>query len=362
MAGQKGKRPTGGPERDVSPHGPAPPVELSARLHPLARQRNPCPENAWAARRFRLHPAAGRVNAAAMSQSPDILCIGAVLWDVIGRAARPMAPGDDVPGRITRRPGGVALNVAAALARLGLRPALLGALGRDAEGDALIAVCAAMGLDTRHLFRSPDHPTDIYMAVEAEQGLVAAIADAAGLEAAGAAILAPLTDGRLGQADRPFDGTIVLDGNLAPALLAGIAADPAFAAADLRVSPASPGKAERIGQVMHHPRATVYVNRAEAGLIAGRVFADAHEAAAALTAAGVARALVTDGAAETVFSDGGQTLSAMPPPVDVAHVTGAGDSLMAAHIAAERAGESSHAALQAALMAAARHISKVPGR
>lgn len=36
---------------------------------------------------------------------PDILCIGAVLWDLIGRADTPMAQGDDRPGRIRRLPG-----------------------------------------------------------------------------------------------------------------------------------------------------------------------------------------------------------------------------------------------------------------
>ena len=53
---------------------------------------------------------------------PDVLCIGAMLWDVIGRAPRRMAPGADVPGRIRHIPGGVALNVAVALARWGLEP------------------------------------------------------------------------------------------------------------------------------------------------------------------------------------------------------------------------------------------------
>ena len=43
---------------------------------------------------------------------PDILCIGSVLWDIIGRSATSMRLGSDVPGRITRLPGGVALNMA----------------------------------------------------------------------------------------------------------------------------------------------------------------------------------------------------------------------------------------------------------
>ncbi|MEN9411451.1 MAG: hypothetical protein RL216_3425, partial [Pseudomonadota bacterium] len=40
-----------------------------------------------------------------MSARPDILCIGSVLWDIIGRSAIVMRQGSDVPGRITRLPG-----------------------------------------------------------------------------------------------------------------------------------------------------------------------------------------------------------------------------------------------------------------
>ncbi|TDX33836.1 PfkB family carbohydrate kinase [Rhodovulum visakhapatnamense] len=290
-----------------------------------------------------------------MSADLLLLCIGAVLWDVIGRAPRPMAPGDDRPGRISRRPGGVALNVAAALARHGLRPAVLGAVGRDAEGEALIAATAALGIETRWLCRGAQ-PTDIYMAIEDATGLVAAIADAGGLEAAGAAVLAPLIEGPLGTPDRPFAGTVVLDGNLLPGLLAKIAAHPAFAAADLRVAPASPGKAERIAPFLARPGATLYLNRAEAGLILGRELADAPTAAATLRAAGAARVLVTDGSKAAAFASDDRLVAACPAPVEAAHVTGAGDALMAAHIAAELGGVPAEAALAAALAAATRHV------
>ncbi len=47
-----------------------------------------------------------------MPYAPDILCIGSVLWDIIGRAGAVMRLGSDVPGRITRIPGGVAMNIA----------------------------------------------------------------------------------------------------------------------------------------------------------------------------------------------------------------------------------------------------------
>ena len=43
--------------------------------------------------------------------TPDILCIGSVLWDIIGRSPTSMRLGSDVPGRITRLPGGVAVGL-----------------------------------------------------------------------------------------------------------------------------------------------------------------------------------------------------------------------------------------------------------
>mgnify|MGYP002653616656 CR=1 FL=1 len=109
---------------------------------------------------------------------PDVLCIGAVLWDVIGRSPAPMAPGADVPGRIRHVPGGVALNVAVALAAREQSVAVLGAVGADPEGDALLAAVRALGVATDWMQRLPEWPTDIYMAIEDAGGLIAAIAQA----------------------------------------------------------------------------------------------------------------------------------------------------------------------------------------
>src|SRR6056300_1603916 len=98
-----------------------------------------------------------------MTQSPCLLCIGSVLWDVIGRSTRAMQAGSDVPGRITRLPGGVAMNIAMTLRRFGLHPVLLTAIGRDEEGEELIAAAERLGMETGLIYRSDDLPTDIYM-------------------------------------------------------------------------------------------------------------------------------------------------------------------------------------------------------
>lgn len=292
-----------------------------------------------------------------MSGDPPILCIGSVLWDVIGRAANHMRRGSDVPGRITRLPGGVAMNIATTLVRFGLAPTLLSAIGRDPEGDDLLHACAQLGIGTRHVYRSDDLPTDRYMAIEAANGLIAAIADAHSLEAAGSKILRPLRDGTLGHDAAPFEGFVALDGNLTLTLLEEIAQSPAFAAADLRVAPASPGKAERLLPFLTHARATLYVNLEEAGLLCQTEFADAPSAAETLRARGALRVLVTDGGNPAAEAGAGGSFVQTPPEVLVTRVTGAGDTFMAAHIAAEAAGADPRAALNRALLAAAAHVS-----
>jgi pseudouridine kinase len=111
--------------------------------------------------------------------------------------------GNDRPGRITRLPGGVALNIAMTLRRFDLTPALLTVVGDDPDGRDLLAECGRMGLLTEHVVVAGDLPTDRYMAIEAAGGLVAAIADAHSLERVGGRILAPLEDGRLGSRRPP---------------------------------------------------------------------------------------------------------------------------------------------------------------
>lgn len=295
-----------------------------------------------------------------MAQStatPDILCIGSVLWDIIGHTDTPLPPGADVPGRITRCPGGVAMNIAMTLVQNGLRPALLTAIGRDRAGRDLLAECRRIGLITDHIHRPDNLPTDSYLAIEGANGLIAAIADARTLEAAGDAILRPLADGRLGSAGAPWAGPVALDGNLTAALLAEIAASVLFARADLRVAPASPAKALRLRPLLAHPAATLYLNLEEANLLAGTHETKAAAVTQALLVKGAARVLVTNGAGDCAKGiRGTDVLVASPPAVRVARVTGAGDAFMAAHIAAERRGMGREAALAAAIAAAAAHV------
>lgn len=293
-----------------------------------------------------------------LSVAPDIICIGAVLWDIIGRTPTVMAAGADVPGRIIRLPGGVAMNVAMTMRRFGLTPTLLTALGQDSAGEELLAACQRLGIGTDYIYRSPDLATDRYLAIEDANGLVAAIADAHSLEAAGDRILQPLGDGRLGEAAAPWSGLVALDGNLTATLLTEIATSPLLAAADLRVAPASPGKVERLRTILAHPRLTLYANLAEASLLCGIELDGAAKAAEHLLRCGARRVLVTDGGRDCADGKAGEgVLIDRPQAVRVNRVTGAGDTFMSAHIVAERNGASRAEALAAAHRAAGAYVS-----
>lgn len=292
-----------------------------------------------------------------MTQPPRIICIGAMLWDVIGHSPRRINPGDDVAGRIRRTPGGVGLNIALALVRQGLAPVMLSAVGHDVPGDILISETERRGVDTSHLCRDENLPTDMYLAIESPDGLIAAIADARLLEAAAGTVLAPLRNGPLGTASDPWTGTIVIDGNLTLNVISALTRDPCFARAQLRIVPASPDKATRLWPLLDHPNAIFHLNLTESAALTGRSFSDAATAAEAVLALGATRVVVTNGphaAADALRGD--STVSQTPPPVVPVRITGAGDNFVAAHLAAELAGATRAQALAAAVHTSAAYV------
>lgn len=289
-----------------------------------------------------------------MTDKPAVLCIGALLWDVIGQSFDAMAPGADMPGSIAQLPGGVAFNVANSLTGLGQPAELLAALGCDSAGDVLMDEAARLGIGTGHIYRNASMSSDCYVAIEGPQGLFAAVADARCLETAGAHVLAPLRDGRLGSVAAPFAGRIMLDGNLTTAVLAEIAQDPCFATARLRVVPASPQKAERLTPLFARPDTCFCLNRQEAEALTGTSGADSLAAAQAVIAKGADRVIVTEGPRPVVDLRRGQPpLTSSPPRVDILRTTGAGDRFMAAHLVAEMRGDTAQDALDFAVASAA---------
>jgi pseudouridine kinase len=283
-----------------------------------------------------------------MPQTAPTLCIGAAHWDLVARAAAPLSPGADVPGEVRRHPGGVAANVARFLARLGAPASLIAAVGGDDEGAALTDELARCGVDCTGILRHPGR-TDAYLAIEAADGaLHAAVADCRSLERHGADLVAALVAARPARA--------VVDGNL-PAGSLALLAGPALGGTELAILAASPEKAPRLRALAGRPGTRFYGNRAEVEAFLGTRLPDGASAASALTSGGFMAALVTDGAAPAAFAAHGGGVVRTPPPAALRSVTGAGDMVAAAHLAALARGLSAGDALEAALAAAARHIS-----
>ncbi len=284
-----------------------------------------------------------------MTRAQHLFCIGAAHWDIIGHSPAPVALGADLPGRILRRPGGVALNIAANLALLGHMPALMAAIGHDQPGDDLRAWLAARGIGTEYLIALPGLPTDSYIAIEGRNGLIAAIAASDALESLGPEALEKLPE---------TPSCVVLDSGLAPGLLRELAQDQKLARTDLRLAAVSPAKAVRLAPFLGRMGCCFYLNLAEAGAICATTFPDSASAARALIARGAARVLVTDGPNPATDATAAGFITATPPRIIPLRVTGAGDAFTAAHISAELQGQTRMAALNAALAAASQHITR----
>ncbi|QHQ34704.1 PfkB family carbohydrate kinase [Algicella marina] len=295
-----------------------------------------------------------------MKTRAPLLCIGSAMWDIIAHSSRDLRPGFDVPGRIERRMGGVALNIALEFARQGQAVEIMSYIGNDPTGDALVAEIANAGVGTAFLTRG-DAPTDTYLAVEDPDGEVfAAIADCAALERTGEGVFAPLRNGLFSSIPDTYSGHIIADGNLPEATLRALLSTPETASATMVFVPASPGKASRLAPVIEAHGGRLYVNRTEAEIILAQGFSSAIDAAEALTEAGADTAIVTDGPRTAAVSTNGQpTISQTPPPTEAHTTTGAGDIFLAAHLSAELNGASPNAALAAAIVASCNHISSL---
>jgi fructokinase len=83
----------------------------------------------------------------------DVVCFGEILWDMFEvRSGR----GELIARLFRRELGGAPANVATGLARLGVRVGLVGAVGKDRLGQALLAHLGADGVDVRFVRTLPN--------------------------------------------------------------------------------------------------------------------------------------------------------------------------------------------------------------
>jgi len=266
---------------------------------------------------------------------PAAAVAGAANVDVKVRSSVPPVGGVSTPGWIRLCPGGVARNVAEALARMGARVRLLSAVGQDAWGDWLRAATAGAGVDCTGVLRRPGQ-TGLYVTVNG-----AGIADTAIIEsvepeawALGAGTAAPL---------------LVLDANFPEPTLAALAAP----AERLTLIGTSPAKVGRLRALL--PRAwLICLTVAEAGALVGVGAPFGGEPLArAIQALGPAHVLLTEGPRGLGLLAGAWTAQSARTPDALVDATGAGDVAAAAIIYGLATGRAPERVLAAGAEAAA---------
>jgi sugar/nucleoside kinase (ribokinase family) len=254
--------------------------------------------------------------------NPDVLVLGDDLTPAFGQQEKLVAS-------MALVAGGSASITAIAAARLGLRVALVAAIGDDAAGHFMLAELAAAGVDAGPMPVRPQSPTG--MTVALSQGGDRAILTAEGV--IGTLTAADVPAELLARARHVHVSSyFLLERSLGPALPALLAAARAAGATtslDTNWDPAGTWGADYFPDVLAQAD-LLLPNEAEALRMAGAQELPA--AIASLTKAGGAIA-VKLGPRGALYADGTRQYRATPPPLPPVDTTGAGDCFNAGLIA-----------------------------
>lgn len=284
----------------------------------------------------------------------DVLVVGSLNMDLRIRTPRLPAPGETLTGSgFDTDGGGKGANQAVAAARQGARVAMLGAVGQDAHGAALLAALQVDGIDTHAVERiagTPSGTAAILLMPDGENSIVV-------IPGANHA----LTPERVrAQADRLRQARVVVAQLECPldAVAEALAiAREAGAVTVLNAAPVQPLGDALLGQLDW-----LVVNEIEAAALAGMPVpgpAEARAVAEQLRRRGPRQVLVTLGAEGLVLAGPEGTLALPAPRVQAVDTTGAGDTVVGALAAALAAGRPLREALTRAQAAAALAVTRL---
>jgi pseudouridine kinase len=281
---------------------------------------------------------------------PKLLGIGGAHIDRRGTMAADYIYGASVPGQIMEEAGGGVFNALRTACQFDVNCAMLSVRGGDAAGDAVAAEMKRAGiLDLSAVFL--DRTTASYTALLTRDGdVIAALADMSIYETA---LPRQISRSKTRAAIQDSDA-ILIDANMPEdgisRLLQRCVDKPVYALA------VSPAKAVRLRAVLSQ-LTCLFLNHSEAKAILAMTDNDAPVHSLDLTQAlkkiGVKRCVLTDGSDHVCVLDGASISMIAPPKTDlVVDVTGAGDAMAGATIAALLAKADLWNAVQTGLAAA----------
>ncbi len=280
----------------------------------------------------------------------SVTVFGGATMDRIARSAGPAVMGASNPGHVRRIPGGVGLNIAMVLARVGIPTRLVTRVGSDPDGEAVIGAAKAAGIDTSTMRVSRTAITAGYHGTFDHRGdLIIGIADMNVIEEIGPADAAAAAHTGAGD-------FWVADANLSADTLDFLAEEARATGHPIAALTVSPVKAMRLEPLLD--RLTfLFANRLEAAALLGRESSDktftSSRAAADLSQHAALQVVVTGGNGPLFAASGGEVRSFTPFRTDAVAVNGAGDSFAAGTIAAMAQGDALNDAIRYGLAAAA---------
>lgn len=258
---------------------------------------------------------------------PRIVVVGSSNTDMVVKSRRIPRVGETVVGgQFVMAAGGKGANQAVAAARLGAEVTFVAKVGQDMFGDQAIAGYTREGIDTRFVFRDPDHATGVALIMVDEQGEnLISVASGANHH------LGPADVDQAADAIRQAEVLVVqLETPLATVLHAARLAH----AAGVRVilDPA-PAPAEPLPRELLSAVTCIKPNETEAQRLTGLAVEDEHsarQAAEELVRQGATSAIVTLGARGAVWLEGGQWGFVPGFRVEALDSTAAGDAFSGA--------------------------------
>lgn len=279
--------------------------------------------------------------------SPKLLAVGGAHLDRRGQVSGAYVPGASNPGRLSEEVGGVVFNAARNAIQRGIETALLSVRGGDGAGEAVARAIAAAGIsDLSAVFL--DRTTPSYTALLDQDGeLIAGLAD---MELYELAFPKQVRRAKLRDAVAAADA-VLCDTNLPAVALETLfsvaAGRPIFAIA------ISPAKAIRLANELA-TLSCLFMNGNEARALSGLdMNASSDEMIDALRHRGLANGVITAGGGTVLGFDEDGAFGIKPPTARrIVDVTGAGDALAGATIAALLHGARLRDALRPGLAAA----------
>lgn len=278
--------------------------------------------------------------------SNHLLAVGGAHIDRRGQVLGNYVPGTSNPGVLAEEVGGVVFNALRNAVKRGITASLLSVRGGDAAGDNVASAIARAGIEDLSVVFL-DRSTPSYTALLDREGeLIAGLADMGLYELAFAK---QLGRSKVREAVAAA-GAILCDANLPEAALAKLGV---VASGKLMFAIAiSPAKVTRMAGMLKNI-ALLFMNQREAASLCGIDGASIKETIDSLRDKGLASGVITAGRDAAIGFNADGAFSIQPPSArKVADVTGAGDALAGATIAAMMKGHGLRDALREGLAAA----------